>query len=189
MKRTLLLAGLAMTLITGCVVTSVYPYYTPKDVTFDPTLIGVWVNADKSGDDDATWTFGSNAPQTYKLVIADKDKKSEFDVRLFKLGGQLFMDCLPRERHDYSIPAHILLRVSSIQPTLQMQPLNHKWLEEWVEENPKAIRHIVIPKSDDKQSNDMDLVLTANTAELQKFILKHLKTKEAWHDPMVMKRQ
>ena len=33
--------GLALiAFLAGCVVTSVYPYYTPKDLLFDPALVG-----------------------------------------------------------------------------------------------------------------------------------------------------
>ncbi len=42
MKRTLLLtAGLALVLLTGCVTLSVYPYYTAKDVVFEPMPITI----------------------------------------------------------------------------------------------------------------------------------------------------
>ena len=35
---------------------------------------------------------------------------------------------------------------------------------------------------------DSRLVLTADTAELQQFILKHLKTEDAWKDGFELKR-
>src|SRR5947207_2920087 len=38
--------------VTGCVVTSVYPYYTAEEVVFDPTLIGDWVEAGKTNQTD-----------------------------------------------------------------------------------------------------------------------------------------
>ena len=63
-----------------------------------------------------------------------------------------------------------------------MANLNYDWLRELVARNPKAIRHIVI-KTGDKQE-DRRVVLTADTAELQRFVIKHLKTKGAWDDSL-----
>ena len=48
--------------------------------------------------------------------------------------------------------------------------------------NPKAIRHIVIKTGD--RPEDGRVVLTADTAELQRFVIKHLKTKGAWDDSL-----
>ncbi len=47
MKTTIkIMTGLALTtLLAGCVVTSVYPFYTAKDVQFDPALVGSWAEA------------------------------------------------------------------------------------------------------------------------------------------------
>jgi len=191
-KKTLVLCSLlitVLTLFTGCIVTSVYPFYAASDVTFDPALIGVWAEPANTNADKETWTFEKIDDRTYKLIVTDKDKKTEFDARLFKASGQLFLDCLVRERHPYELPAHVLLRVNGIQPQLEMQPLDYKWFGELIEKEPRTIRHIVVPHEAGANSGDGLLVLTADTAELQKFILKHLKTKEAWTDAIVMKRQ
>ena len=68
-----------------------------------------------------------------------------------------------------------------------MVALDYDWLKKLVEKNPKAIRHIVAPP---KLGEDGDglLVLTADTAELQEFILKHEKTAGAFGDGIVMQR-
>lgn len=190
MKRTLLLtAGLALVLLTGCVTLSIYPYYTAKDVVFDPALIGVWADPDKTNADHDTWSFEKSDDQAYKLTITDNDKKTEFDARLFKLKDHTFIDCLPRERPDYSTPCHMLLRVDHLQPTLEMHLLDYDWLGKLIEKQPKAIRHALIEKAGGKAGDHDGFVLTADTAELQKFILKHIKLKEAWGDALIMKRQ
>jgi hypothetical protein len=56
-----------------------------------------------------------------------------------------------------------------------------------VEQNPKAIRHIVVPPKLGENGGGL-LVLTADTAELQKFILKHEKTAGTFGDRRVMQR-
>lgn len=62
-------------------------------------------------------------------------------------------------------------------PTLEMAALNCEWLGILLEQNPKAIRHQVVQGGGYKR-----LVLTADTAELQRFVVKHLKTEAAWVD-------
>ena len=190
MKRTLLLtAGLALVLLTGCVTLSVYPYYTAKDVVFDPALLGVWADPDKTNTDHDTWTFEKINDQTYRLIVTDNDKKTAFDARLFKLKDYTFLDCLTRDRNDYSVPCHMLLRVDRIQPSLEMHLLDYEWVGKLIEKQPKAIRHALITEAGDKSDENKGFVLTADTAELQKFILKHIKLKEAWGDALTMKRQ
>jgi len=189
MKQTLLLAaGLALTLLTGCVVTSVYPYYTPKDVVFDPALLGVWGDPASTNADRETWTFAKLDDQTYKLVVAEKDKKTEFDARLFKLKQHTFLDCLPRERADYAVPGHMLMKVECISPALELRLLDYDWLGKLLEKNPKTIRHTVVPKPAGESGDGGQLVLTADTAELQKFILKHASNTNAFGEVTGMKR-
>lgn len=189
MKRILgLTAGLALVLLTGCVTLSVYPYYTAKDLTFDPALLGTWVDPENTNADRQTWTFDKINERAYHLTVTENDEKTEFDVRLFKLKGHTFLDCFPRNHDDFSTPCHLLLRVDRIQPVLETRLLSYEWVDDLLEEHPKAIRHSVIPKAGAKGDDSKGFVLTADTAELQKFILKHIQTKEAWKDKVVMKR-
>src|ERR1017187_3436262 len=155
MKKILIpILGLATVLLAGCVVTSVYPFYTAKEVVFDPALLGVWSDAAKTNGDKETWTFEKIDGQTYKLIVHEKDKHAEYDMHLFKLKERAFLDGLPRERCDYTTPSHVLLRVDSNQPTLRMRPLNYDWLRKLVEADAKAIRHVVVPKAAGSSNDD-----------------------------------
>ena len=180
--------GLTLTtLLAGCVVTSVYPFYTAKDVGFDPALVGAWEKTGSTNAANEHWRFEKAEGQAYKLTVQDKEKPTEFDAYLFKLKGRRFLDLYPRERPDNSLPPHYLLKVTRIEPTLEMQVLDYDWLTKLIEKHPKAIRHIVVPKKLGEDGGG-DLVLTADTAELQKFILKHEKTPGAFGDGIVMQR-
>jgi len=190
MKRILsLTAGLALVLLTGCVTLSIYPYYTSKDVKFDPALLGNWAEADNTNSRPQTWSFEQINAQTYRLIVMDNDEKTEFDTRLFKLKNHAFLDCLPRKHEDFASPCHVLLRVDRLQPILELRLLNYDWLRKLIEKQPKAIRHALIPQASKQGDETEGFVLTAETAELQNFILKHLETKEAWGDALVLKRQ
>ena len=67
-----------------------------------------------------------------------------------------------------------------------MAALNYDWLKELLAKEPKAVRHHAIPTGD--KSEDHRIVLTAETAELQKFIRTHLKTEGAWKDVFELKQ-
>lgn len=179
---------LALTLVAGCAVMSIYPYYTAKNLTTDPALLGIWVDPTKSNANEESWTFEQVDKQTYKLIVPEKSETNEFDAHLFKLKEQAFLDLLPRARPEFTAPSHFLLRVDSLQPRLEMRALDYDWLGKLVETNSAAIRHTIIPNPAG-DSDGGSLLLTADTAELQTFVLKHLETKAAWGDPMVMKHQ
>src|SRR6202040_1424823 len=105
----------------------------------------------------------------------------------FTLRGRLFLTLCPGERPDNSLPLHYLLTVARREPALEMNMLDYDWLKKLIEKHPKAIRHIVVPKKLG-EDGEGDLVLTADTAELQKFILMHEKTEGAFGEGIVMNR-
>lgn len=179
---------IAAIVLAGCVVNSIYPYYTAKDVTYDPVLLGTWGDATNPNDQE-TWQFEELTDQTYKLTIQNTGETNTFDTHLFTLGKERFLDCLPRQRAAYHAPQHFLLRVKSLTPTLELQLLDYGWLSKLVEQNPKAIRHIIVPKEAGTSNEGGELTLTADTAELQKFIRKHLSDTNAWVEPMVLKKR
>ena len=188
MKTTIrILTGLALlTFLVGCIVMSVYPFYTAKDVVFDPALVGAWAEPGATNATDDHWQFEKTEGQAYKLTVVENDKRTEFDSHLFKLKGRLFLDLYPRERPDNSIPAHYLLKVARIEPALEYSFLDYDWLTKLIEKNPKAIRHTAAP--DKLGESGAGLVVTADTAELQKFILKHEKAEGAFGKVTVMNR-
>jgi hypothetical protein len=113
-----------------------------------------------------------------------KDTTNVFQGHAFKLHGEKFLDLSTAQwKEDIQpepVPSHLLVRVGQIAPSWKMANLNYDWLKELVARNPKAIRHIVIKTGE--RPEDGRVVLTADTAELQRFVTKHLKTKGAWDD-------
>jgi hypothetical protein len=71
------------------------------------------------------------------------------------------------------------MRLDSLSPQLELRLLNYDWLAKLVEKNLKAIGHTIVPKKAGNGSDGGDLVITADTAELQRFISRHLKTAAA----------
>jgi hypothetical protein len=60
-------------------------------------------------------------------------------------------------------------------------------LKKLIVQDPKAIRHVNLAKKPG-ESGEGDFVLTADTAALKKFILKHAKTEGAFGKGSLMKR-
>jgi hypothetical protein len=189
LKTLLLACASTALLLAGCVVTSVYPWYTPKDVIFDPALVGVWNAPDANAKTNEFWQFEKSGELAYKLTVADSDdKRTEFDAHLFKLAKRRYLDFVPRDREGGGIPPHYLMRVDAVTPTLDLVLLDYGWLEKLVTADANAIRHVIVPKPIGESGNG-DLVLTANTAELQAFLRKHAADTNAFAEPTRMKRR
>ncbi len=169
----------------GCIIPSLHPFYTEKDLVFDPNLIGLW-------DSPAgTWEFSKDGPNTYRLVYTDNyGRPGEFSVHLFRVRDSLFLDLYPEDpKLDgkknvpymfHFLQVHTLAYVHQIKPTLQVRVPESTWLEEFLAENPGAIQN-------GKASGQ--IVLTAEPKALQAFWLKHLHKEGAFSEPLNLKRK
>lgn len=196
MKLKLTPALLGLGLLFGCV-PSVNPLYTEKDVVFDPALMGAW-----SGDNNKeTWAFEKSGDKAYKLLQTDEDgRTAEFEVHLVRLKEHRFLDLYlvdpgmekDSKMNSYAgfalIPGHMFMKVTQIQPTLQIAFLDPDWLKELLEKNPRAIAHKKIPGNSGDKTEDR-IVLTAETEDLQKFILKHINDEKIFGEPGELRRK
>jgi hypothetical protein len=183
------LLAVSLVALAGCVVTSIYPYYTAKDIVTDPALAGQWAEAGETNVARKHWQFEAGTNQTYTLFVQDGDERTEFTAHLFQLKNHRFIDALPVNRADDQVPPHYLLHVRRLDGAeLVMSIMSYGWLEELVKQRPKAIRHLWIdPKADEPASGR--LVLTADTVELQAFVLKHLDNTNAFPEVFDLQRQ
>lgn len=179
----------AAALLCSCI-PSVNPFYTARDVVFDPRLLGTWQEKNKT-DNPEVWKFESATNKMYQLTVTEKgDKQGRFDAHLFKLKQVFFLDLIPSDC-DYAtnqadlvaasmFPGHLLVRVSQLEPDLKLAFFDFDWLQKYLEKNPKALAC--------HQEGDR-VVLTAGTRDLQKFVLKHLGEGELFETPGEMVRQ
>lgn len=181
--RSLILGFLLI--LNGCV-PSLNPLYSDADLIFDETLLGVWTDADAA----ESWDFTAAAGEKeYKLVHTDeKGRKGEFKARLLKIGGKTFLDLEPVKPvlagNDFYkanfLPTHTFVQVVQAAPNAQISYLEPEWLKALLTKNPAAIRH-------EKLSGE--ILLTASTKDLQKFLLAHLNTEGAFSKPIGIKRK
>jgi hypothetical protein len=187
MKQLLLgLVAGATILLTGCVVMSVYPFYTQRDLVFETKLLGDWVTLD-ADDADAEFCRIEKFGETgYRATCFGRNETNSVDAHLFRLHGQLFLDTCPTNRSFDALPVHQLQKVRCAEGLLETVSLNYNWLAEQLQKTPDALRHIVVLDKNNGRENRR-IVLTANTAELQQFVLQHLNNPNAWNEPSTCK--
>jgi hypothetical protein len=190
-RRTLCLAGVVaagVLLFTSCVVTSVYPFYTDKDLIFEQSLLGDWVDAATTNEPADYVRVERLGEKAYSVTAYTSSETNSTEAHLFRLKQQLFLDVFPTNRSLDYVPVHQVSKVTAVAPEVQSATLNYDWLSKLLEKKPEAIRHLVLPdKPGDAQGGR--LVLTAGTAQLQRFILKHLDNTNAWNEPSKWKHR
>lgn len=191
MKRITQFFGLliALLFITGCLVRSINPLYTEKNLIFDENLLGEWKA------EGEVWKF-SKQDNGYLLTHIDKEgKKAEFEVHLLKLGKYRFLDIYLKEFDEdlgkklngfgllHLIPVHSFMQVEAIEKDeVKLRFFSLDWLKKTVKQNPNIIPHILVGDKDDP-----DVVLTAETPKLQDFVLNNVEN--AFESEITLARQ
>jgi hypothetical protein len=177
----LLLGGLAL---VGCV-PSLNPLYLERDLVYDPAFLGEW---SEDGTKDK-WRFEPGEDRSYRVTFRDGDEEGVFIVRLLELDGHRYLDFEPvrdgikamGQTGFYQIhwvPAHTFARVELKDGVLRMAMVNVDWLAKKLEQDPGCLAH--------RRRGDDDLVLTASTEELQRFVQEHRT--ELFGDTMELRR-
>lgn len=151
-------------LIAGCLVSSLYPLFTEKDLVFDPSFLGTWAGQ----DEDDTLVFKDGREKAYDLIYITEGQGLKYEVHLVKLGELKFFDVYPQinEEHDafHLIPAHTIWKVQKDKDILRVAWLDQGWVKEKI-----AKKEITIPH----QEVEDRIILIASTEELQKFVIKY----------------
>lgn len=179
------LSALAL-LLAGCVVTSVYPFYTEKDLVSDPAFLGEWAETSSNATPGEYLRVEQAGDKSYIVTCFGPSKTNRWEAHLFQLKGQLFVDTCATNRSLDSVPTHQLSKVLHLESGLETADLNYDWLAQLLENNPRALRHLVLH---DQPGDKGRIVLTADTAELQRFVLKHLNDTNAWESPSELKQR
>ncbi len=178
-KTAIILFYIAALIIGGCI-PSLHPLYTDETLIFDEKLIGKWSDE----GDDTIWEFRRSGEKKYNVRLSGNGSGGRFEGHLVNLDGALFLDLYP-EKLDiddgfyeiHFVRAHTFLRVSLLDPNLQLAMMK----PDIIEDDPNALRH---------ERTDDNMVLTASTEELQKFMIKHANDANAFDsDAAVMTRR
>ncbi len=174
---TLLLVAGAGFLLAGCLVPSLHPLFTDKDIVVRADLVGAWT-AEEGG---AGWLFSLEPDSSYSVAYSDSgdNDTSWFTAHLVDLNGHLFMDLYPNPTDVLSdaykshlIAAHTFSKVELDSSGLTLAILDVDWLRENLDAGRIHLAH--------EELGPGDLVLTASTVELQKFILSVVDDTDAF---------
>lgn len=179
MNKESILSYLLLVLLGGCV-PSLHPLYTDETLIFEEKLIGKW----SEKGNDTIWEFRKAGENKYEVRVFDSGSGGRFEGHLVNLEGELFLDLYPEELDMdddfyklHFVRAHTFLRVSQLDPNLQLAMMN----PDIIEDEPNVLKH---------ERTDDSMVLTASTEELQKFMINHANDANAFDpDAAVMVRR
>jgi len=182
-------------LIQSCI-PSLHPLYTSKDLIFDQNLIGEWTDSDS-----IVWNFEKFVPSNnplsrksdlskksfYKLTVND-GKPAVFHVHLLKLEKYFYLDFyikgykIENDMADLHLfPVHTFAKVNIKDDIVKLEQFDIDFIKTLIKEKKIKIKHEV--------SYD-NLILTAGTKELQKFVTKYAENKDLYtEDPIILKRE
>jgi len=181
-------------LVPGCLIKSLHPFYTEKELVFKQELIGNWKDPDSgiweiSQHKRFAGIFKDDIPEkAYDISFSDKKGTSKFVTHLFTIDDQLFLDFYPDNIETgtelgnfHFIPAHTLAKIQINAGKVIIRWYNEEWLVNLFNQNRVRIAHERVPYDQDDHNRDSyQVILTAPTAELQKFIHKYGNDPEAF---------
>lgn len=175
-EKIILAVLVCIVLGAGCVPTSVNPLYFKKDLIVDPELIGTWGNPNNLQGTRLIFTRGDSSSYTMAYYESKKETGepgsfAQFEAHLIRLGDNLFLDIYPRIPQDLNqfymmhfVPTHSFARIDIAGDTLKIGLFDLSWLNDNLENGTVKVPH---------EYSEGQVVLTASTEELQKFVTKH----------------
>ena len=198
------LTGLLVVLLNGCI-PSLQPLYTADKLVLLNGLAAEWKQAiDQQSDNSKKpelWAFRQGEDKNYLLIHQDEDGLlAAFDVHVVKLGSHHFMDFYPgsipedmaavRNAPNFRDPetmnnflknnliaVHTFAKVEISGKTLKINLFDPEFLKNLLERQQIRIKH---------EKTENGYLLTASSADLQKFVEKYAEEKEAFLDDPIL---
>lgn len=207
MKKSFAIAILSLFILNSCIVKSLHPFFTNKTISYQEMFLGDWETAKKNEH----WKIQSYrklflkekkiselsekelrnynySKKSYLITYTDEDlSKVSFLATPFIINKQLFLDFSPLENFDEcnTLNTLSLLHITMTHSLVKFDILEDKsvvlsWFDEdrvkeLFQENLIKIKH-------EKIKPNNDILLTASSEQLQKFIKKYINSKkpEKW---------
>lgn len=187
-------------LLTSCIVNSLHPFYTNDVLYYEPKFEGNWVDTEngvwnvkpfqeffkeveKDLDKESYKMYSKYVNISYVVNYEKDSAKSQFLVVPFKINNELFLDFSPSNDDEilkcvnslYSlhlIDSHTLAKLDmDSKENISIKWLAQDKLEALLKENKIKIKY-------EKIGVDEDVVLTASSEELVKFIEKYMDSED-----------
>jgi len=161
-----LACGIALLLfLPSCFVGSLQPLYETTDPVFDRNLLGMWVSPDERFTMLISRSSGSPQDKQYNLVYITEGSGFVYQATLVEIAKTRYLDVVSRDpsrRPDiHFLPTHSIWKVALEGDTLKVTGMNGGWLKEQLVKKTPLFPAMRV---------EDDVVLTANTPELQEFV-------------------
>ena len=201
--------------LNGCFLKSVHPLITSKEAIILNGLEGSWEKEDEKWTfiidpqsipgiefDVFDADFDVEIPlEPDYLIIYENFEDIEKDTTLFvghvgKLGEYYYLDLSLfrsgirtgnlKEAHLFTV--HTFSKISISDKMLSIEFFKDSWIRDLILNNKVRIAHERIRDPIDDFDEDIDILITASTPELQKFVKKYSSDSEAFDGPIELKR-
>jgi hypothetical protein len=207
MKTRTIVLLVTLLLLAGSCIPCLFPLYTKDDIVYDDRIVGSWDGGDNgiwvieklehhpfSGFMDPQWTEPDEDSDPdnifYKLTVYDTEDpdtlKAEFIMHLLELDGQLYADYYPEDydlHHDFlswhMIETHNFSKIRISENRLDVRFFDPWFLTEMIENNRIRIDHVKLGEN---------ILVTAGTRDLQKFVIKYADDEKAIQSPDLFNR-
>ncbi|HEY6503646.1 MAG TPA: hypothetical protein VIZ28_06685 [Chitinophagaceae bacterium] len=202
MKKSLLvLFGFLLLIIFNSCLSTLYPFFTEKDVVFNSAIIGEWRYTARSGKGSILFEAIPNAklselaPGIRKIagkgylatwIDSAGSVDSKYFVFLVRIGNSLYMDHYPAEM-DYEKPVEDIFKQHHLKKHscyridirnndgFEMKLLERSFLDDLIAKNQIRIHY------EEKGVYDNKTIITAPTEELQAYVLKYGDNPKAYN--------
>lgn len=153
------------------------PIYTNKDIIELPQVIGEWnvsFEGAESQNEEPTWTISQEEDKSY-LIDSKQGHTGYFIARFTKLNKVIFADVVDQMTYRASPEqvVHNIYKIETGKNKFTATPLDEDYLDKAL----KAGKYDLPYRIDKDNSSDYNIgemvMITANTKELQAFLVKH----------------
>ena len=126
MLRLVLLAAI-VALAPACLVLNVNPLYDDETITWEPALIGSWLDE----DDKSSIQIERGEWKSYTIRYAHPVETGQVTGYVTAVGDDRFLDVMPsrgQDRGAFLLPVHAMLRLRLEGDQLELTPLSYDWM-------------------------------------------------------------
>ena len=159
----------------GCVY-SVHPLFGDEELVIRQELLGRW-----QVDDETFWEFSLTDDNRYDVLHVDRGDTTYLEAGLGLVGDTYFLDFaidnidkLSDMELFHLFPTHTFAKVSFRESRIVLEWFATQWLENLIKDKRIRIKH---------ELENKQVLLTASTEELQKFLRKYADEPRAFDDP------
>lgn len=177
MKRIPFLLVLIFVLVQSCVIMSLHPLYTDDTIVYLEGIEGKW--SDDSAEEPTNYMEITRQQKGYELsVYGEEGDTTIHEIVIVELGGKYFADFYKPVAKEsltnslaYHYPTHNFARLKMNGNKMEWYFFDGDYLKKLFEQRKIRIKH---------ERVDDDIILTASSEELQKFIQKYADDPEAF---------